>query len=263
MIVLVTGGFDPIHSGHIEYINSAKTLGGKLVVGLNSDDWLIRKKGKNFLSLKERKKILLNLRAVDHVIEFDDSDDTAIDAIETVKKMYGQKTDIIFANGGDRGQSNIPEYKKYSIPSNNSVSFAFGVGGDNKLNSSSHILEEWKAPKTFRKWGYYKVIHEDNPEVKVKEMVVYPQQHLSMQKHHFRNELWFVAEGTASLYTINISSDVELVGEYKQHARIDIQKNSWHMLANETYHPLKIIEIQYGDNCVEEDMERNDGYQTS
>lgn len=261
MIILVTGGFDPIHSGHIEYINSAKTLGGKLVVGLNSDDWLVRKKGKNFLSFKERKKILLNIRSVDHVIEFDDSDDTAIDAIETVKKLYGQKADIIFANGGDRGQSNIPEYKKYSTLSNNNVSFAFGVGGNNKLNSSSDILEEWKAPKTLRKWGHYKVLNEVAPNIKVKELVVNPKQNLSMQRHKFRNELWFVAEGEASLYSLSsASTDEELVGKYKQYDKIEIKKDSWHMLANETYHPLKIIEIQYGDNCIEEDIERKDEY---
>ena len=73
-IVLVTGGFDPLHSGHMDYFNSARSLGNKLAVGLNSDEWLTRKKGQPFMSWQERAGIISNLRSVDYVIEFDDSD---------------------------------------------------------------------------------------------------------------------------------------------------------------------------------------------
>ena len=85
MLVLCTGGFDPIHSGHIEYLNAASKMGDTLVVGLNSDEWLIRKKGKAFMPWAERKCILEALRCVDSVIDFDDSDGTAKDAINKVK----------------------------------------------------------------------------------------------------------------------------------------------------------------------------------
>ena len=71
-IIVVSGGFDPIHSGHIEYISSAKTYGEKLIVALNSDNWLIKKKGKFFMPFSERKKILENIKHVDEVIDFDD-----------------------------------------------------------------------------------------------------------------------------------------------------------------------------------------------
>ncbi len=71
-IVLVTGGFDPIHSGHIEYFKYAKKLGDKLVVGLNSDKWLVQKKGSAFLPINERTEIVSNLSVVDETIEFED-----------------------------------------------------------------------------------------------------------------------------------------------------------------------------------------------
>ena len=80
-VVLVTGGFDPLHSGHLAYFKAAKQLGDKLIVGLNSDEWLIRKKGKPFMPFHERIEIIKGLSVVDEVISFDDSDDTACGAI--------------------------------------------------------------------------------------------------------------------------------------------------------------------------------------
>ena len=88
-IVIATGGFDPLHSGHINYLKEAKKLGDQLIVGVNSDEWLERKKGKSFMSWKERSTIVEALGCVDHVIDFDDNDNTAIDAIYKVKKYNG------------------------------------------------------------------------------------------------------------------------------------------------------------------------------
>ena len=79
-LVLVSGGFDPLHSGHIEYFKAAKEL-GTLGVAVNSDDWLIRKKGKYFMNVAERMSIIKELKCVDVAIEFNDKDDTANDAI--------------------------------------------------------------------------------------------------------------------------------------------------------------------------------------
>ena len=87
-VVLITGGFDPIHSGHISYIRAARELGDTLVIGVNSDNWLVRKKGKAFLPSEERLTIMSELRSVDVLIVFDDSDGTAIDAIKLVLDMY-------------------------------------------------------------------------------------------------------------------------------------------------------------------------------
>jgi D-beta-D-heptose 7-phosphate kinase/D-beta-D-heptose 1-phosphate adenosyltransferase len=253
-IVLVTGGFDPIHSGHIAFFKDAKALGNELVVGLNSDDWLTRKKGRAFMPFKERLEVVKNLSMVDRVISFDDSDDTACHAIFYMMSTTGSDTEIIFANGGDRTDSSTPEYDMYK--NQYGVSFEFGVGGEDKKNSSSWILDEWKAPKTERSWGYYRVIHEYEKHTKVKELAVPPGNKLSMQKHKERSEHWFVAEGTATVYTINRSSDYELYGTFNQHQSLHIPNGMWHQLANESDVPLKLVEIQYGANCVEEDIER-------
>lgn len=138
-VVLVTGGFDPIHSGHIAYFLSAKKLGDSLIVGLNSDEWLTRKKGKPFMTWDERAAVTSALKPVDSVFAFDDSDNTAIDAIRTALKDFPD-SHIVFANGGDRGKDNIPEM----VFESDRVSFSFGIGGDDKKNSSSWILKNWE-----------------------------------------------------------------------------------------------------------------------
>jgi cytidyltransferase-like protein len=134
-IVLVTGGFDPLHSGHIAYFNEAKKLGDKLIVGINSDAWLTRKKGKPFMPNHERTIIVQSLSMVDGCILFNDDDDTAIEAIKNVKNLWADAK-IIFANGGDRTAENIPEM---AVPD---IEFVFGVGGA-KTASSSEFLQRW------------------------------------------------------------------------------------------------------------------------
>ena len=253
-VVLVTGGFDPIHSGHLAYFKAAKQLGNKLIVGVNSDEWLTRKKGKAFMPFDERIEIIKGLSVVDDVISFDDSDDTACGAIYKTLATHGSGTKVIFANGGDRTDANIPEMTTYGdLPY---CDFVFGVGGENKKNSSSWILEEYKSPKTERSWGYYRVIHEYDKHTKVKELTVPPDNKLSMQKHKERSEHWFVAEGTATVYTLDSSTDIDTLGVYTQHQSLHIPVGTWHQLANEHDTDLKLVEIQYGKNCVEEDIER-------
>ena len=254
-IVLVTGGFDPLHSGHIKYFEAARKLGDELVVGVNSDAWLTRKKGAPFMPWAERVEIIENLSMVDRVIEVmnDDQFDDAGGAIFKLLSTSGSQDHIVVANGGDRADGNVPEMLTYE--NTERVSFVFGVGGTDKKNSSSWILKEWKEPKTERSWGYYRVLHENGPQVKVKELTVEPGKKLSMQRHQLRAEHWFVSEGTATLYGIDVSTDLTK-REYKTHQSLHIPKGEWHMLANETDNPLKIVEIQYGISCVEEDIER-------
>lgn len=250
-IVIVTGGFDPLHSGHIAYFKAANTLGDYLIVGINSDEWLIKKKGRAFMPWNERLCVINNLSMVDEVYTFDDQDGSARSLIRQVRAHY-PNSKIIFANGGDRTAKNIPEMDV----NDSNIEFVFGVGGEDKKNSSSWILEEWKAPKTQRPWGYYRVLHEPNQKTKVKELTIEPGQRLSMQKHKDRAEFWFVSQGVASVYTINSSTDIEMLGMYREHQHIWIPNDAWHQLANETADPVKIIEIQYGENCIEEDIER-------
>lgn len=248
-VVVITGGFDPIHSGHLSYIKAAKQLGDVLIVGVNSDEWLARKKSKPFMPINERLAIINALEWVNYAIAFDDNDGSGKHAIDWARKLFPSSR-IIFANGGDRTKDNIPEMDMQD----DNLIFAFGVGGENKANSSSWILQEWKAPKTERVWGYYRVLHENGKEVKLKELTVNPGCTLSMQRHFNRSEHWFVAEGTATVYTIG--STKELLGVFKKFQHVHIECTNWHQLANETDQLLKLIEIQYGTDCIEEDIER-------
>ena len=247
-IVLVTGGFDPIHSGHIAYLKAARTLGDMLLVGINSDEWLERKKGRAFMPWNERLCIINNLAMVDEVYTFDDEDGSARHFIQQARAHY-PTAELIFANGGDRTKDNIPEMSEQG------VEFVFGVGGENKANSSSWILEEWKAPKTERPWGYYRVLHEV-PGMKVKELTVNPGCSLSMQRHQQRAEYWIVSEGSA---VVNSHMD----GGYylpakilSKHEEYRVPVAGWHQLTNPFTEPCKVVEIQYGEICIEEDIER-------
>lgn len=251
-VVLVTGGFDPIHSGHIEYFKAARSLGDRLIVGLNSDSWLKRKKGRAFMPITERSNIVQDLKPVDGVMLFDDNDGSAIEAIKNVRALF-PTAKIIFANGGDRTAGNIPEM---SFRDDNLI-FKFGVGGENKLNSSSWILEEWKAPKTERVWGYYRVLH-DVAGMKVKELTVEPGQRLSMQRHEHRSEYWIVSEGECVVYGEMPNGYALPPKQLVRHESFVIPKGEWHQLLNNTDAPCKIVEVQFGDVCEESDIERKD-----
>jgi D-beta-D-heptose 7-phosphate kinase/D-beta-D-heptose 1-phosphate adenosyltransferase len=196
---LLPEDFDPLHSGHIAYFKEAKKLGDMLVVGINSNEWLTRKKGQPFMDINERVEIVKNLSMVDSAIVFDDSDGGASQAIRHCLNMYPE-SEIIFANGGDRTDNNIPEMKmECAVEESKRLSFVFGVGGTHKMNSSSKILTEWKNPKTERKWGYYRVLHSDGPSTKVKELVVEPGKSLSLQQHDERSEYWIVSYGKCKI----------------------------------------------------------------
>ena len=138
-IILVSGGFDPLHSGHIKLINEANKY-GDVVVLLNSDTWLKNKKGKEFLPFYERKIIMQNIKGVIDVIEFDDSDKSCVDGIQKAMSIF-QNNKIKFANGGDRNNKTTPE-KEFCLKNN--IETLFGIGGNDKSNSSSWILKKWQ-----------------------------------------------------------------------------------------------------------------------
>jgi len=253
-VALVTGGFDPLHSGHIAYFKEAQKI-GRLVVAVNSDEWLARKKGRAFMPLEERVEIIRNIKGVSDVIVFDDRDDTACDAIYMTLRMYHGAT-LHFINGGDRTEENIPEMECEDIQKWQTVKYHFGVGGNNKKNSSSWILKEWSAPKTERVWGYYRVIHETSTH-KVKELTVDPGKSLSLQKHQHRSEFWFVSEGIATVEQGN-NSKVLSKRDYEIYEQLLVPVNTWHKLSNNTTSSVRIIEIQYGSKCIEDDIIRTE-----
>ena len=157
-IIVLSGGFDPVHKGHLRMFREASWLGHHVIVGLNSDDWLTRKKGKPFMEFEERKEILESIKYINQVIPFDDSDDTASDVIKRVYSLYSGReyeydyldightgmTDyyqIYFANGGDRGKGNVPEV---DVCKDLGVIMLWGVGGG-KIQSSSDLTKKWET----------------------------------------------------------------------------------------------------------------------
>ena len=138
---LLSGGFDPVHIGHLAMIKDASKIAKEVIILLNSDDWLTRKKGKPFMPIEERLSIIRELRVVDLAFAFNDDDDSSRDLIQKVIELYD--SDVVFANGGDRTHDNIPEVEQFK--DNPKVSFEFGVGGNNKKNSSSWILANWRT----------------------------------------------------------------------------------------------------------------------
>lgn len=256
-IAVVSGGFDPVHSGHISMINDAAQY-GRVIVLLNSDDWLTRKKGKPFMPFVERKNILENFKNVSAVLGFDDTDNTAIDGLEQVKKLHPD-SHIVFCNGGDRTKENIPEMAV------DQIEFKFGIGGEHKANSSSWILRDALANYTEeRVWGKFADLY-TTTGCKVKELVVKPGKGISYQRHNKRSEVWFVRSGKG---VVKHSKDAEPLSNYSlidiyQHDIFVVKQGDWHQLYNESKEDLVIIEIQYGSETNEQDIERLEYYGTT
>ena len=133
----MSGGFDPVHKGHIRMFREAANLSINVIVGLNSDKWLTRKKGKPFMNWDERAEILQSCKYINQVLPFDDSDRTANDIIKQVCSLYRDfDVNIYFANGGDRTSDNVPEMK---VCDELGVEMIWGIGGG-KIQSSSWLI---------------------------------------------------------------------------------------------------------------------------
>lgn len=160
-IMILSGGFDPVHKGHIQMFKEAKDFATIVIVGLNSDEWLTRKKGKPFMKFSERAKIIESIRYVDMVMEFGDNDGTACALISHVNNVAaalvnttflirsnGQSTKrplrIAFGNGGDRSkQGSIPSAEE-QLCERLGIDLIGGVGGEDKVQSSSWLINAAK-----------------------------------------------------------------------------------------------------------------------
>ena len=138
-IIILSGGFDPIHKGHIRMFKDASKL-GKVMVGLNSDKWLIRKKDKFFMPFDERKEILESIKYINLVLDFNDDDGTACSLINFIYNKFNNSNNIFFGNGGDRTNNTTPEVQ-YCIENN--IELIWGLGGG-KIQSSSDLLSKWE-----------------------------------------------------------------------------------------------------------------------
>jgi D-beta-D-heptose 7-phosphate kinase/D-beta-D-heptose 1-phosphate adenosyltransferase len=126
--VAVSGGFDPVHVGHVRMISEAAKLGDVIIIA-NSDEWLIRKKGYMFMPYEERQEILYNFKGVIDVIEASDDDGSVCKTLEKIKPD-------IFANGGDRKNDNVPEV---ALCNELGIELVWNIGG-NKIQSSSELV---------------------------------------------------------------------------------------------------------------------------
>ena len=204
------------------------------------------------------KTLIENLKSVDRVISFDDGDGSAIGAILECLK-FSKK--VIFANGGDRAQSNTPE--AVAFQNDERVEFIYGAGGEDKKNSSSWLLSDFtdKYVATFLPSGLSKVttIHApwgshtsflDAEGYKVKQLTVHPGGILSLQKHHHRMEHWVVGSGIATVELDGVKLTLT-PGQY-----IEIPLQSIHRLSNDGKENLVVIEVQCGEILEESDIVR-------
>ena len=262
-LIIVSGGFDPVHKGNIKLFKAAAEY-GKVYVLLNSDKWLTRKKGSPFLPYDTRRDVLSNMECISKVHLVDDRDDTVVAGLIKLRNLYPNRK-IIFANGGDRKEGNIPEL---SLCEELGIEAVWGLGGQ-KIDSSSKRLKRYaywqrtEASFKMRKWGNYEVLAEGD-EWKTKILKFNPEKSLSLQRHTYRDEHWLVLEGTGYYY---LEKDE---GEYTQGhccpgSWFFVPAGNWHWVKNvsET-DPLIILEVWKKPplmevaNFSEDDIERKE-----
>lgn len=210
-VIMVSGGFDPIHMGHINLFKNASKY-GEVVVILNSDDWLIRKKGFFFQSWEDRKGIISSLKFVSSVVPVDDTDGTVCSALREYRPGF-------FGNGGDRKADNTPEL---SVCDELGIGLIWSLGEPSTdMLHSSHILRQRTVE---RDWGRYELLASGD-FYQVKRLIVDPGKGTSVQYHKLRDEYIFGKDSKAW-----------------------VKPGQIHQIKND--HPvdkLELIEVQIGD----------------
>jgi len=234
-IVCVSGGFDPLHVGHLEMFHEAANY-GKLSVIINSDAWLLRKKGFVFLPWEQRAAIIRELRYVASVASVDDTDNTVCHALRRIKPRY-------FANGGDRTPMNTPEML---LCTELSIEMLWNIGGGKAASSTDIARHAWVT----RSWGQYVTLDEGDG-YKVKKVIVSPRSSISLQYHHHRSEYWYMAGENA-----RVQLDGQEFAIEKGARPLAIHRGMVHKLINAGNEPLVMIEIQSGDYLGEDDIVR-------
>ena len=255
---MVSGGFDPLHTGHLDLIAYAASIGDRVIVALNSDDWLIRKKGFAFMTWEERERVMLSLKDVDIVMPVDDTDDTVCHAIHDFRPTF-------FVNGGDRTPEFTPEH---------TTCVKLGVhciyDEQPKVQSSSKLtdellgkaLAEVAASKPIilfeRNWGHYEILAE-GPGHLVKRVTINPGQSTSMQRHAHRTEEWHFIAGSALIDVGEGHRGLYIAVPHNSRTHHCFAQEAWHSIRCTSDYPLVAIEIWLGDDLREDDIERRDG----
>lgn len=248
--VAVSGGFDPLHVGHVRMLKEASMLGNRLVVILNNDNWLINKKGYAFMDQDERKEILSFLPFVDEVVL---SSHTAGDSDRSVERELRRIKPDIFANGGDRNEEDAknPEsslYRDIETCKELGISMVFNVGRGGKVQSSSRLADALRTQGIAieRPWGSM-MLYAHGKNFWLKTITVNPQSRLSLQTHEKRGELWMCIEG--EVYAVVDGVETAL----KPFETVRFEKGTPHRLGSEK--GGTVIELGFGE-CDEEDIIR-------
>jgi D-beta-D-heptose 7-phosphate kinase/D-beta-D-heptose 1-phosphate adenosyltransferase len=237
--VAVSGGFDPLHIGHVRLFKAARALCDKLVVILNNDNWLRAKKGFTFMSQRERAEIIRSFTFVDKVVITDhkkNDPDTSIS--RTLEKIQP----AIFANGGDR--KNVKDIPEAAVCKKYGIKMVFNVGHGGKVQSSSWMIEAARKPasKTVRPWGEY-FAWDKGKGWNLKTIYIKPQSRLSLQYHHHREEWWLLVQGDAQATT----------GKGGDSQTIELKKGEVFRVGKKQVHRLSskkggiVVEVAYGD----------------
>jgi len=244
---LLSGGFDPVHIGHLAMIKEASDLASEVIILLNSDKWLTRKKGKPFMVETQRALILQEFNSVSKVImQENDDDDSSNNAIIEFFKDHKNKS-ICYCNGGDRSQeSKIRESK---ICKDLGIDLEFGIGGIHKLESSSNLTKNHLSDIETRPWGNFHIIAKGKG-YQIKEININPRKKQSLQRHKHRSEYWQIISGKGMVYLEDSKCKLE------KNDNIFIPKGDLHRMENTEDCILTLIEIQIGDEISEEDIER-------
>ena len=241
---VVSGGFDPLHGGHLDLLRAASDLGDMLCVLVNSDEWLIRKKGYAVLSQDERIAVVRSMGFVNTAGLAQDSDDTVVESLRVLARD-NPDYQIVFCNGGDRGATNTPE--AHFVESVGGLC-VYGVGGTNKVNSSSDAYP--RGGRTVQRlWGSY-VDHYRSDEMVVKTLYIAEGLGTSYQRHRHRDEIWLVREGKVR---VRFGDTDEIHGPGSV---LIVPRNMWHSV--EARGEFAVVqEVQVGF-CREDDIERKE-----